>query len=937
MPPEPQVAADIRPDQRWCKWCKTAQAYQRFDRHIKACERQHRPPSPPVSVSWRDKTQRNFKTSKVAIKSIPDTEIEDPDLDTDGMFQNELEPEVSEMPLLNETSDRDIDLESEDEPQLDHQQSSSRITNGPPSSFIEVIHHPHSGKHTPTIIPLDELGENGSARLRTIPKPQMKPWAPFRTRSDFEFTEQVVTKCFSKDTVDVLLDGLHGRWAKSTTITLRNHRDVNISLEAARKFGVPFQDGVVEHTFRSHTYTFKFKFRDTWEWILDLVSDVTLSEQIMWYPVQKFLNNGFRIIRIYDELNSGEAWWEIQSSLPQEDGVPHCFLPLHLWLDKSKVSEKIKMHPILVRPGFLPSAIRNGSGNGGGVLIGYMPIVGNPNESVEAEDDSAASVEIACFKREVYHKVVKLIFASLKNPSRYGEAVNCGDKILRVLFPGFLIHSVDGEEGCCTCGTRGAKANHPCPRCLISKTLLYQLSKKATPRSQHTMQEVFRKAKDAASASSRENILKEYGLHLVKWTDHAPLLKNAFWQFGNSDPYAAYSYDMLHSFDSGEWGKHQWPLLLKILTASEQARLSKNIDKTPRWRGLKHFKAVASTDFTDGNSYKDILKIILPSLVDLLPANSSFVHCVRLLGIMRAIGGLSVIQEDQIKYLELCLSQYEKHCIIVSQKYGKNYNYPKHHGLLHLPEDLRAKGTTENYSTRPGEGFQQEVQQAYDQTNFRNVEPQMTKIDENQEVIAQIRMSINHFDVKMSLVEEELDRNDGGPLLPPIETEAHWALGSRLTKLDPEGIEQKNSQNPGYHQFTIKLTKFLEEMLDLENQLTSPFQLTPYQCLYLKYRSLEDWREKQDILRCNPDFYGEPRYDCVVINTNPISFGRIQGIFACKGENQRLCTVVLVSKFEVSKWKPKTRWDGCQVFEEKGCQFVFSKIPGEGLPYDTSS
>lgn len=43
---------------------------------------------------------------------------------------------------------------------------------------------------------------------------------------------------------------------------------------------------------------------------------------------------------------------------------------------------------------------------------------------------------------------------------------------------------------------------------------------------------------------------------------------------------------------------------------------------------------------------------------------------------------------------------------------------------MHLPFDLRMKGSTDNYSTRPGEGFQQEVQQAFDQTNFRNTDSQ---------------------------------------------------------------------------------------------------------------------------------------------------------------------------------------------------------------------
>jgi hypothetical protein len=61
----------------------------------------------------------------------------------------------------------------------------------------------------------------------------------------------------------------------------------------------------------------------------------------------------------------------------------------------------------------------------------------------------------------------------------------------------------------------------------------------------------------------------------------------------------------------------------------------------------------------------------------------------------------------------------------ISDRYDKNFNYPKHHTLIHLSSDLRRKAATDNYTTRPGEGFQQEVQQAYDQTNFRDVESQV--------------------------------------------------------------------------------------------------------------------------------------------------------------------------------------------------------------------
>jgi len=32
----------------------------------------------------------------------------------------------------------------------------------------------------------------------------------------------------------------------------------------------------------------------------------------MWYPVEKYLHEGAKIIGLYDETNTGQRWWEIQ-------------------------------------------------------------------------------------------------------------------------------------------------------------------------------------------------------------------------------------------------------------------------------------------------------------------------------------------------------------------------------------------------------------------------------------------------------------------------------------------------------------------------------------------------------------------------------------------------------------------------------------------------
>jgi len=39
------------------------------------------------------------------------------------------------------------------------------------------------------------------------------------------------------------------------------------------------------------------------------------------------------------------------------------------------VTRHVKKYPMVIRAAWLPWKIRNASGNGGGMLLGYMPIV----------------------------------------------------------------------------------------------------------------------------------------------------------------------------------------------------------------------------------------------------------------------------------------------------------------------------------------------------------------------------------------------------------------------------------------------------------------------------------------------------------------------------------------------------------------------------------
>lgn len=110
------------------------------------------------------------------------------------------------------------------------------------------------------------------------------------------------------------------------------------------------------------------------------------------------------------------------------------------------------------------------------------------------------------------------------------------------------------------------------------------------------------------------------------------------------------------------------------------------------------------------------------------------------------------------------------------------------------------KGTVDNFSTRTGEGFQQEAAQAFEQTNMKDAERQvcvlqifssmilthdfreMCIIDEKQEAIARIRMAIDnnkkaHLDLESmeDIIENEVEVD----LARELKSSKTWRMGSQ--------------------------------------------------------------------------------------------------------------------------------------------------------------
>ncbi|KAJ7464184.1 hypothetical protein FB451DRAFT_1352911 [Mycena latifolia] len=873
-----------------CKWCNKHRDARRFDKHQKYCKEIHAY-SPPTRMHSR---HRNTGENQ-------------------GRRDEELHESRSEPSLEHDAfSPPPMDIDTDE-------RSGAQCFVGPllPGSYLRIVPHRHSADPAPKIIPIDSPDRSEDSFKSTLSGPENghPPWFPFESRADFEVTEIAVKGLLPKSLTNNLLGGASHTWNLQgrSHVTLQNHTEMESVLAAARKYGVTFKPGAISATYKGKVYHIEFEYRDPWDWILRLLDDDTLGPHMIFNSVKKYYCEGTEketwCERIIDEPNTADTWDKYESELPDADPYPHCLLPLHLWLDEGLVTKRVTMHPMVLRPVFLPADIRNASGNGGGVLLGYMtafsPIKQVPDFADPADRKTVETLAFAKFKMEVYQRVLSVIFASLKSRSWNGEPIECWDGLVRVFHPGIIINSLDGKEAAYFNACRASLANYPYD--------LHRLTKIFELRTNTSMKAVVRKALLATTKTEKETILKKKGLHGIK---------HFLWGFRFSDPYAAYSYDTLHSDDLGKWGDHLWTLLLAVLEdLGGKGTFAKNMREFPRWPGLKHFNQVTTVRYTDGQAFYDILKSVLPCIVQLFPRNDPLIHCIRAYERLRIMTGMHCMPTRRLERLEQFIKDYEHWCSRVSEKYGKDFDFFKQHATSHIVRDIRDKGTTNHGSTRPGEGFQQEAAEAYSQTNFKNVASQMNRIDETQEAIARIRMEIDKYDKQCEEDERtEEPEVDEAPNTSQL-TSASWRFGApdRLVNSRAFGDVLKSAGHQ-VDNFDLLLRDFVSEhfpgdRVSYEQQI----QIRPFKCAYITYQSLEDWRGVRDIIRCNPCFHGGARYDSVLFNSDSseMDFARICAFLRCTLESKRQIDVALVHEFRQNKWKPKTDWAGCQVREER--------------------
>ncbi|KAG2036604.1 hypothetical protein BDR03DRAFT_934392 [Suillus americanus] len=598
----------------------------------------------------------------------------------------------------------------------------------------------------------------------SAPEPDAQPWHPFKSRLEFDVAELALKVALNNAQTDRLLDICRRCARQSEKFTFQNHKDVRAKWDAASQ---RFTKDVVSIPFADKSWNFDVYYRDLWGWATDLLNDPYLFPHFHFDAQHLSKFNGQSFEHFVDEPFMAQNFWDSQSQLPP-DAKPLAFI---LYADKTKLSSfgSVKGYPVVVQLANLPTDIRNGQGMGGGYIVGWLPV--------------------ANFKATVWHKSFEQILSSLATKSSMGQWFECLDRVQCWFFPLILILLSDFEEQSTMSLTRGIRALWPCPICLVPHNKLGDMS--------HCYPHCT-SSKD--TAEEREEVLKGYGLHDIQ---------NALWTMKSTDVHHALLWDKLHFHSGGEWSDHLWVELQKYYQ--------------------KHPNQVMNISFMDNSVHEDISKMIIYATHDILteqgcPLGYLLLHCIRLYLKLDMYASLEVHMAKTIssdrhthRMFSAILHQYISK---TADENGKNWNYPKLHMDLHIFDDVKAKGATRNYNTKPNEKMHGSLKDSYLLwTNFRDVAEQILRINQWQVVADHIRQRLyEHNEHQHQLHEEDLLEEEDfivNVVECPISTDSsfHVKLESKQPLETFDAIEKAHRDNQVFGNFRVKLNNFLNVLL----------------------------------------------------------------------------------------------------------------------------
>ncbi|KAH9848281.1 hypothetical protein C2E23DRAFT_739970 [Lenzites betulinus] len=754
----------------------------------------------------------------------------------------------------------------------------------PPAELLEddflTVNHPHA-KLPPTIHHFEDFIRDSQPKVdpSSIPK---RPWEPFNSRIDFEFAQFVLEAALNNGQVDRLLKLIACISEGRSDFSFKNSGDVKSAWDVASHLSPPFETHTFPISDEDGPVDLTLHYRPVFEWSLAVLADPVLAPKFRWHAQRLFKRSDDNWERFIDEPHTADLWWNVENTIPP-DGSP---LGYEIYADKTRLSSfgTQKGYPIMARISNLPSDIRKSDRFGGAEVVGFLPLV--------EQETKEGTKRFVVLKRAIWHDSFWILLRTVAKYATTGYKYKCGDGVERVLYPFIIMIVADYEEQAVMALIRGVNGLSPCPVCLVPQDQQSILGiQPLYPLRQHSDVEPHLDNKNL-NKGQLEAIIKPLGIRPIK---------NVFWKIPRMNAYQAVSWDRLHAYHGGLFSDHlfvQFQEIVKEMGRKTMKTINERFDLIPRWKDMNHFSEVCSVNFTDGTKYEDISKVLVYASYKVLRPGVTLrghllLKCIHQYVILDMLAGLELQTESSLRrYARELVKFCEDVQTYHAEHPNKSWNFPKMHTHQHLIQDVLSKGVTKNYNTKPFEKMHGAIKSIYaDQTNFKNVETQITRIQHNMTVAGIIQARLDVYDEAFTPQKPEKKPSEDSVKFHF----GHVYLGARQSASTFARVEETHSDNPTFTRFRLKFEEFFNQTIrfGVRSQEPGVIQHNRPQWIvesrYLKvdYESRVDWKLLTDYLRCSPSFQGAPRYDHIIykVDDSTIGFAQLLFVFTFKFEN----------------------------------------------------
>ncbi|KAG1799690.1 uncharacterized protein HD556DRAFT_1430484 [Suillus plorans] len=293
--------------------------------------------------------------------------------------------------------------------------------------------------------------------------------------------------------------------------------------------------------------------------IRELMANPEFDGKVSYSPERVFAD-AEGTVRQYDEMWTGEWWWETQRRLPEGAVVA----PVILASDKTSLSQfrgDQEVWPVYLTLGNISKDVRRQPSKHAAVLIAYLPVT-----------------KLECFSREtrslehyqLFHYCMSQVLEPLISAGNDGIEVTCPDRKVRRMHPIVAAYVADFPEQCLV----ACCMENRCPKCTVGRNERGGMTKSGVRKQDLTLENLRLHQDGEMSNGQFEG---ELGLRAI----YSP-----FWAtLPHHDIFSCITPDILHQLHKGVFKDHLVSWCSEIIGEEE---LDARISKRKQWTGADY-------------------------------------------------------------------------------------------------------------------------------------------------------------------------------------------------------------------------------------------------------------------------------------------------------------------------------------------------------------